>query len=159
MLISVYGFAVKFHFYRPLKRILNEYKVLLRSVSLYLYQKYNAMKKIFHLSTCKTCQKAIAFLNPPSDCELIDIKPQGISSDDLEQMRAHTDSYESLFSRRAMLFRQRNLGDKNLTEDDYQKLILEHYTFLKRPVILTSDAVFIGSAKKSLEAAQKALHG
>ena len=98
-------------------------------------------------------------MNPPSDCELIDIKPQGISSDDLEQMRAHTDSYESLFSRRAMLFRQRNLGDKNLTEYDYQKLILEHYTFLKRPVILTSDAVFIGSAKKSLEAAQKALHG
>lgn len=116
------------------------------------------MKKIFHLSTCKTCQKAIDFLNPPNDCELIDIKPQGISAEDLEQMRAHTDSYESLFSRRAMLFRQRNLGDQTLTEEDYQKLILEHYTFLKRPVILTSNAVFTGSAKKTLEAAQKALH-
>ena len=64
--------------------------------------------------------KAIDFLNPPNDCELIDIKPQGISAEDLEQMRAHTDSYESLFSRRAMLFRQRNLGDQTLTEEDYK---------------------------------------
>ena len=117
----------------------------------YVMKKNKSNKLFFY-------KKAIDFLNPPNDCELIDIKPQGISAEDLEQMRAHTDSYESLFSRRAMLFRQRNLGDQTLTEEDYKKLILEHYTFLKRPVILTSNAVFTGSAKKSLEAAQKALH-
>ena len=78
---------------------------------------------------------------------------------ELEEMRALTDSYESLFSRRAMLFRQRGLNDQNLGEDDYKNLILEHYTFLKRPVVLVDKQLFIGNAKKQVEAAKAALHG
>ena len=74
-------------------------------------------------------------------------------------MRSLTDSYESLFSRRAMLFRQRNLKEQKLEETDYKNLILEHYTFLKRPVVVVDDAIFIGNAKKQVEAAKEALHG
>lgn len=117
------------------------------------------MKKIFHLETCKTCQKILAELQPLDGVELREIKSKGVTPDELEEMRALTDSYESLFSRRAMLFRQRGLNNQELGEDDFKNLILEHYTFLKRPVVVVDGQIFIGNAKKQVEGAKAALHG
>ncbi|MAU27104.1 MAG: hypothetical protein CMH48_04870 [Muricauda sp.] len=116
------------------------------------------MKKIYHLETCKTCQKILKELEPLDGVELCEIKSKGITQEELEEMRARTDSYESLFSRRAMLFRQRGLNDQQLSENDYRDLILEHYTFLKRPVVVVNDQIFIGNAKKAVEGAKAALH-
>ena len=117
------------------------------------------MKKIYHLETCKTCQKILKELEPHDGIELREIKSKGVSPEELKEMRALTDSYEDLFSRRAMLFRQRGLKDQKLGEDDFKNLILEHYTFLKRPVVLVNDQIFIGNAKKQVERAKAALHG
>ena len=116
------------------------------------------MKKIFYLETCKTCQKILAELQPLNDVEMREIKSKGITSKELEEMRALTDSYESLFSRRAMLFRQRGLNNQQLGEEDYKNLILEHYTFLKRPVIIVDNEIFIGHSKKLAMGAKTALH-
>ncbi len=116
------------------------------------------MKKIYHLETCKTCQKILKELEPLDGIILREIKSKGITKDELEEMRALTDSYESLFSRRAILFRQRGLNDQDLGEEDYKNLILEHYTFLKRPVVLAKNQIFIGNAKKQIEGAKAALH-
>lgn len=117
------------------------------------------MKTIFYLETCKTCQKILKELEPLEGIELREIKTKGVTADELDKMRGLTDSYESLFSRRAMLFRQRGLKDQSLTEADYKNLILEHYTFLKRPVVVAGDQIFIGNAKKQVEGAKAALHG
>ncbi|MDT0606528.1 arsenate reductase family protein [Croceitalea rosinachiae] len=117
------------------------------------------MKKIYHLETCKTCQKILKELEPFDGIELREIKSKGVTPSELEEMRALTDNYEDLFSRRAMLFRQRGLNNQELGEDDYKDLILEHYTFLKRPVVVVDDQIFIGNAKKQVEAAKTALHG
>ena len=116
------------------------------------------MKKLYYLETCKTCQKIIAALEPLEGVEMHEIKSQGLSEEELEELYQRAGSYEALFSRRAMLFRQRGLNNQELGEQDYKNLILEHYTFLKRPVLLANDQVFIGNAKKTVEAAQQALH-
>ena len=106
------------------------------------------MKKAFTLPTCKTCQRIFDDLQPAEHgCEVVDIKAEGISAEDLDAMEAHAGSYEALFSRRAMKFRSMGLSDKALTEQDYRTLILEEYTFLKRPVFLTDEGVTAGSAK------------
>ncbi|MDC6388074.1 hypothetical protein PP182_05250 [Maribacter sp. PR1] len=115
-------------------------------------------KIIYHLGTCNTCQRILKELQPLEDFDLQDIKSEPITENQLEEMRTLTDSYESLFSRRAMLFRQRGLNNKELSEDDYKSLILDHYTFLKRPVILVDDKIFIGNSKKTVEAAKEAIH-
>ena len=115
------------------------------------------MKKIFHLETCKTCQKILKELEPLDGIELREIKSKGVTPDELEEMRALTNSYEDLFSRRAMLFRQRGLNNQELGEDDYKNLILEHYTFLKRPVIIIDDEIFVGNSKKVVEQLIQAL--
>lgn len=115
------------------------------------------MKKLYYLETCKTCQKIIAVLQPLDGVEMREIKSQGLSEEELDELHQRAGSYEALFSRRAMLFRQRGLNNQELGEQDYKNLILEHYTFLKRPVLLANDQVFIGNAKKTVEAAQQAL--
>jgi len=116
------------------------------------------MKKIYHLSTCSTCQRIIKDLQPLVDFELQDIKTQPITNDQLEQMHSLSNSYEALFSKRAVLYRERNLKEQELSEDDFKCLILEQYTFLKRPVIIVDDQIFIGNSKKVVEAAKKAIH-
>lgn len=116
------------------------------------------MNKIYYLSSCNTCTRIINELNLPEGFQLQDIKTEPITAQQIEQMRALTDSYESLFSKRARLYNELGLKEKSLTEDDYKNYILDHYTFLKRPVILYNDSIFIGNSKKTLEAAKLAIH-
>ena len=108
------------------------------------------MKKIYYLSTCDTCKRIMKELNLPSSFIKQDIKTQGLSEQDVEEMQNLAGSYEALFSKRAQLYKQRNLKDEDLIEDDFRDLILEHYTFLKRPVIINNDQIFIGNSKNCL---------
>ena len=110
------------------------------------------MKKAYYLSTCSTCQKILAQIKEPDSFQMQDIKTNAISLEQIEEMRALTDSYESLFSRRAMKFRSMGLNEKVLTEEDYKKYIMEEYTFLKRPVFIVDGEIFIGNSKKTVEA-------
>lgn len=112
------------------------------------------MRKIYHLSTCNTCQRIIKSLNDGEGFELQDIKTEAITAPQLEEMHHLTGSYEALFSRRAMKYRSLGLNEQQLEEADYKKWILEEYTFLKRPVILIDGAIFVGNAKKTVAAAQ-----
>ena len=80
-----------------------------------------------------------------------DIKFEKITPAQLDEMKAKTGSYESLFSRRALKYKERGLKDKKLRESDYRDLILEEYTFLKRPVVFVNDKIFVGSEKKTVE--------
>lgn len=118
--------------------------------------KYNM--KIYHLSTCDTCQRIIKELQPLNGAELQDIKTEAITEKQLEKMQGLAGSYKALFSKRARLYRQRELHEKQLSETDYKNLILEHYTFLKRPVILGDSQIFIGNSKKMVAAAKEAIH-
>ena len=112
--------------------------------------------KLYHLSTCNTCKKIIDQL-PAGKLDLQDIKTEKITENQLEEMVSLAGNYESLFSRRAMKFRSRGLHEKSLTETDYKELILEEYTFLKRPVAVVDGQIFIGSAKKNVEALKEIL--
>jgi arsenate reductase len=85
------------------------------------------------------------------------IKEEKITPAQLQEMKTMAGSYEALFSRRAMKYKELGLKDKKLEEKDYRKFILEEYTFLKRPVTIINDKIFIGSEKKTVEALKKAL--
>ncbi len=74
------------------------------------------MKKIYHLGTCSTCQRIIKELELPTDFELQDIKTDPITNEQLEEMYDLSNNYEDLFSKRAVLYRERGLKDKNLVK-------------------------------------------
>jgi arsenate reductase len=115
------------------------------------------MKKIYHLSTCTTNQRILKELKPGKDFVLQDIKTEKITPAQLDEMKKLAGSYENLFSRVALKYRSLGLNQMQLTEKDYRKYILEEYTFLKRPVIIIDNQIFIGNAKKNIESAKQVL--
>ena len=117
------------------------------------------MKTIYHLTTCDTCRKIIKSLPTTEGFTLHDIKKQPLTEAEIEHLKGMAGSYEALFSRKATLYKERGLKDKILTEDDYKNLILEHYTFLSRPVIVHGDTLFVGNKPKTVQAAIEAMSG
>ena|SRR5882757_7256996 len=109
------------------------------------------MKKIYHLATCTTCQAILKDVQASeAHCELQDIKTEKITPRQLEEMKKMAGSYEALFSRRALKYKELGLKDKQLGENDYRNYILEEYTFLKRPVAIIGNAIFVGNDKKTV---------
>ncbi len=117
------------------------------------------MQKAYYLSTCSTCKKILSQLDLPESFILQDIKTNKITDDQIEEMKSLAGSFENLFSRRAMKYKSMGLKDKNLSEEDYKQLILDEYTFLKRPVFIIDNQIFIGSAAKTVEALKRSLNG
>lgn len=113
------------------------------------------MKKVYYLKTCSTCVRILRELNLSSDYILQDIKTDEITVTQLEEMKKLAGSYESLFSRKAKLYKEMDLKNVALTEKDYKHYILHHYTFLKRPVIISNDTIFIGNSKNVVQAAKE----
>ena len=112
------------------------------------------MKKVYYLKSCSTCLRILKELNLSSEFVLQDIKTEEITVKQLEHMHKLAGSYEALFSKHSKLYKEMDLKNQNLSERDYKHYILEHYTFLSRPVIIINDTIFIGNSKKVVEAAK-----
>jgi arsenate reductase-like glutaredoxin family protein len=112
------------------------------------------MKKVFYLKTCDTCSKILAQMNLEG-FERREIKSQAISEKEVEEMHKISGSYESLFSRKSLKYRAMGLHEKTLTEADYKRLITEEYTFLKRPVFIFDNQIFVGNTKNVVEEVKK----
>ena len=115
------------------------------------------MKKVYYLKSCSTCQRILKELNWQDGDNTQNIKTEPITESQLEEMYSLAGSYDSLFSRKAMKYRSMGLNEMTLTEADYKKHILEEYTFLKRPVFIIDNEIFIGNAKNTVEAVQNKL--
>ena len=94
------------------------------------------MDIIYYLASCDTCRKIIKSLPKNHDFKFRDIKQDLITAQELEQM---------------------HLQNKALTEEDYKKFILEHYTFLSRPVFIIKNKIYIGNTQQNMHQVMLAL--
>lgn len=117
------------------------------------------MLSFYYLKNCSSCKRILKELEISNIANLIDIKNNPINKITLEYLKSLSGSYEVLFSKKAQLFNKRELKDQNLSEDDFKKLILEHYTFLKRPVLVVDKKIFIGNSPKVVEQAKNIING
>ena len=120
--------------------------------------KQKAMKRIFHLGTCSTCQRILKEWKPGDDFVLQDIKTDSITPDQIDKMIELAGSAEALFSKRAMKYRAMGLHEREVSDAEMRQLILDEYTFLKRPVLVDGNKIFIGNAKKTVEEAKAHLN-
>lgn len=112
---------------------------------------------IFYLSTCDTCRRIMKQINDLSQFELVDVKKEHISSEQLELLSSLSSlRYEELFNKRAQKFK--GIDRTALSETDYKRMILEEYTFLKRPIIVYNQDVFVGNSKSVVAAAVSAIN-
>jgi arsenate reductase len=117
------------------------------------------MKKIYHLGNCTTSQAIIKSTGiEKKGFQMQDIKFEKITPEQIDEMKKMAGSYEALFSRRAMKYKEWKLKDKSLSEKDYRQYILDEYKFLKRPVVIIDDKIFVGSEKKTVAALKVALN-
>lgn len=115
------------------------------------------MNKIYYLASCDTCRKIIKALPNPDKLVFHDIKQNPISAEELEHMYQLSGSYEALFSKKAQLYKALDLKNQTLTEADYKKYLLEHYTFLNRPVFIIDNQIYIGNSQKNISEVTNAL--
>ena len=115
------------------------------------------MRKIYYLASCDTCRKIIKSLPSNANLEFHDIRQNPITVEELEFMHQLSGSYEALFSKKAQLYKEKGMKNMSLTEEDYKKYILEHYTFLSRPVVILENEIFIGNSQPNILKLQKAL--
>ncbi len=114
------------------------------------------IKKVYHLNRCSTCKRIIKELDLiGKGFELQNVKEKAISEAELDVLYKESGSYEALFNRRSVLYRERKLKEQVLTEEDYKALMLEHYSFIKRPIIQVENTFFIGNSKKTIELAKE----
>lgn len=112
------------------------------------------MKKIYYLKTCDTCRRILKEMDT-SEYILQEIKTEPITVKQLDELYALTKNYEVLFSKMAKKYKQMDLKNQILTENDYRQLILDEYTFLKRPVIINENEILIGNTKKRISFSKK----
>ncbi len=113
---------------------------------------------MYHLASCTTCQAIIKETKAAeAGIEFQNIREQKITARQLDEMKKLAGSYEALFSRRALKYKELGLKDQKLTEDDYRSYILSEDTFLKRPVTIVGEKIFIGNDKKTVETLKAAL--
>ena len=115
------------------------------------------MRKFYFLGTCSTCKRILKQLNLGPKFELRDIKKTPINSNEIKYLRTLAGSYEVLFSKRANLYKKLGLKEKKLSEESFKNYILEHYTFLKRPILVLDETIFIGNSAKVIQAALTSL--
>lgn len=106
--------------------------------------------KIYYLASCDTCRKIIKSLPNTDKLEFHDIRQNPISLEALEEMHSLSGSYEALFSKKAQLYKSMDLKNRLLTEEDFKKYILEHYTFLSRPVFIINNKIYIGNSQQNM---------
>ena len=116
------------------------------------------MKKMYYLASCTTCQAIIKETKvDKAGVEMQNIREEKITVKQLDEMKKLAGSYEALFSRRALKYKELGLKNQQLSEEDYKKYILAEDTFLKRPVTIFNNQIFIGNDKKTVEALRKAV--
>lgn len=114
-------------------------------------------RKVYFLSTCDTCKRIMKEVGVDSSFETQDVKSSPVTEKQVEHFHQHTGSYEALINKRARKLKD-VLAETPISKDqDYKQLLLMDYTFLKRPVFEVDGKLFIGNAKKTVEAIKQAL--
>lgn len=114
------------------------------------------MQKIYFygLPHCTTCQKALRRLDYHGAANVTkrNIKDEPLNRAEIENLAKKIGGAENLFSRRSVKYREMNLKDVNLTEDEMFDLMADEYTFLKRPILVVGDTAIAGFFEKEYDA-------
>ncbi|MCG8580554.1 MAG: hypothetical protein MI866_11580 [Bacteroidales bacterium] len=113
--------------------------------------------KVYLLKSCSTCKRIYKQVKLFGDFEVRDVKSEPLSINEVDTLADMTGGYELIFNKQSQKYRQQKLKDKNLTEENYRQLLSEEYTFLKRPVFLIDDKIFVGNSKSTIDLLTKYL--
>lgn len=99
------------------------------------------VERVYWLPYCSTCVKADEYLKGKGATikRYINVKEEKVTREELEELCQILGGVDKLFSKRAMKYRAWGLNEKELSDEDMLNYMLEEYTFIKRPVVVTKD--------------------
>ncbi|CRL09275.1 arsenate reductase family protein [Phaeobacter italicus] len=97
--------------------------------------------QLYGLKTCDTCRKALKLL---PDATFVDVRAEGVPDDLLQAAQAEFG--DKLLNTRSTTWRE--LGEAERAGDPLD-LIRAHPTLMKRPLIRSGDALYLGWDKKT----------
>ncbi len=113
------------------------------------------VERFYGIPYCSTCQKAEQHLKDAGIRirHYVNVKEEKVSKGDLQELCKLAGGVEKIFSKRAMKYRAWGLDKKKLSDDEMLDYMVEEYTFIKRPTIVTGDQkVLSGYSKKQYDA-------
>lgn len=108
------------------------------------------MKHVYYLDNCTTCRKVIEEARIDQRFTFQNLKQEPINAEQLDWLAQKVGSYAKLFNRQSRKYNELGLAGKELSEDQIRKLILQEYTFLKRPVVIVNNEVFVCRDKQTV---------
>ena len=82
------------------------------------------MNKLYYLSSCSTCKRIINQWSLTKAIDLIDVKKTPLDEKNLKELYKITNSYETLFNKRAQMLKKLNLNINLLDENDFKNYCL-----------------------------------
>lgn len=113
------------------------------------------VETFYWLPYCTTCQKAEAYLKDKGVKikSYVDVKEDGVNKTTVKKLCKLAGGVEKVFSKRAMKYRSWGLNEKDLSDEEMIDYMVQEYTFIKRPTIVTNDdQVLSGFSKKQYDA-------
>jgi arsenate reductase (glutaredoxin) len=106
---------------------------------------------LYWLPNCDTCKKAAAFLqqNNVVVTRFHNLKADKLSRTEIEELAEMVGSVESLFSRRAIKYRELGLNKREVSTNEMLDFIESDYTFIKRPVLVIGNRAISGFSEKN----------
>lgn len=109
----------------------------------------------YWLPYCSTCVKAEQYLleRGATIKKYVNLKEEKTSTTDVKKLSDMIGGPEKLFSKRAMKYRSMGLDKMTLSDADMLRYMHEEYTFIKRPVLVSSDKeILAGFSAKQYQA-------
>lgn len=117
------------------------------------------MIKVYCYSRCSTCKKALAWLDANGyKYELLDIKTQNPDEKTLRALHKKSGlPLKKFFNTSGLLYREKELSKKlpGMSEDEQYALLASDGLMVKRPLLITDDAVLTGFKEADWKAVLK----
>lgn len=113
------------------------------------------VEEFYWLPYCSTCTKAEQHLKDAGIKikKYINLKEEPVTKATVKKLIKLAGGTEAIFSKRAMKYRAWGLHEKTLSDDEMLDYMVQEYTFIKRPVLVTSDKqILAGFSKKRYDA-------
>lgn len=110
------------------------------------------MIKAFVYNSCTSCRKTDDVLRQSGvPYERREFFKDRFSREELEHLLADAGlTPQDVLSRRSRIFKERNLGEATLTDDEMLDLMVEEPTLLRRPLVIGGDTVIVGHNEPAL---------
>lgn len=108
--------------------------------------------EFLYLSTCSTCKRIMQLLPKHKDLNFRDVKVNPLSLEEVRQLAALSGSFTALINKRSQQFKISGISSKDLTEAQSEQLLVTHYSYLARPILVIGSEIFIGNSSATVAA-------